>query len=74
MLISLEETYKIITEDNVDILINELRCYDIDTDELQECKNNVIKHKCYGSRDVWFIETMEDTSQKYIHNDNDFLF
>lgn len=49
-------------------LMRELEYFGIDVAELEECKNNIIKYKCYGFRDIWLVESIEDEYQKSLDN------
>ncbi len=55
-------------------LIGELQAFDMDVEELERCKEGIIKSKCYSSRDIWFIENIEDTVERYLHDNKDFPF
>lgn len=60
--------------ERIDTLLMDLQCYDIDTEELERCKEGIIRSNCYGQRDIWFIEDTEEKIQQYINNEDDLPF
>ena len=50
--------------ERIEDLINTLKCHDIDTEEVEKCKEGVTRSRCYGQRDIWFIKNTEEYLEK----------